>query len=273
MYIACHAWAYDNVNLHEAIGTIARLGFRAVDIGSGPHFNLGEVAQDPAGHAASIRQITDDFNMEIADVYLVMTHINSPDPATRNTRLRLFDRLLTFAQALDAGGVTISPGIVHQDRLEHSFARAIPCLQYMSDVAQSRQIRLSFEPHLDSIAPNPKSAAQLMQAIPSLTMTLDIAHWVAQGISWKAIEPMLDHTSHIQLRQAANNKLQTPFDQGKIDITQLLESLDNHGYEGGISIEYMNAVGWHGMMEVDVTREIATMRDALRETRSIYRGK
>jgi sugar phosphate isomerase/epimerase len=267
MQIACHAWAYTNLSLREAVGTIARLGFRAVDIGSGPHFSLGTVAQDPIGFGRHVRQIVSDFDMEISDVYLVMTHVNSPDPTTRNTRLRLFDRLLAFAQVIRASGVTVSPGIVHDDGYRHSFARAIPCLQYMVDLAQARNVRLSFEPHLDSVAPDPEAATLLMSAVPDLKLTLDIAHWITQGIGWRQIKPMLANAAHVQIRQARKNKLQTVFEKGKVDIELLIESLFEVGYQGALSIEYMNAVGWHGMEAVDYTREIDLTRHAVRNAR------
>ncbi|MCI0711369.1 MAG: sugar phosphate isomerase/epimerase [Chloroflexi bacterium] len=267
MIIACHTWAYDNLSLHDAVGTIARLGFRAVDIGSGPHLNLGEIAKDPEEHGLRIRKMVDDFNMDITDLYLVMTHVNSPDPNTRNMRLRMYDRMLSFAEALGTPGITISPGIVHSDGLEHSFARAIPCLQYMADLTERRGLRISFEPHLDSVAPDPESAQKMLKAVPKLRLTLDIAHWIAQGSGWREIKQMLPYAAHIQIRQAQKGKLQTPFAKGKLDIPRLIEELETLDYQGILSIEYMNAVGWHGMMPVDTAKEILCMRDAIRQAR------
>ncbi len=268
MQIACHTWAYDHLSLREAVGTIARLGFRAVDIGSGPHLKLGDIARDPEGYGQEVRQIAVDFNMVISDLYLVMTHINSPDPQVRNTRLRLFDRLLNFALVSGAEGITISPGIIHEDGPVHSLARSIPCLQYMTDLAQARGIRLSFEPHLDSIAPDPEKAELLMAAVPHLSLTLDIAHWITQGYGWRDIKPMLSKAAHIQIRQARPQRLQTPFKKGKLDIPRLLRDLAAIDYDGTLSIEYMNAVGWHGMMKVDVTQEISETRAAIRSARA-----
>lgn len=268
MQIACHTWAYDHLSLREAVGTIARLGFRAVDIGSGPHLKLGDIARDPERYGQEVRQIAVDFNMVISDLYLVMTHINSPDPQVRNTRLRLFDRLVNFALITGAEGITISPGIIHDDGDAHSLARSIPCLQYMSDLTQSRGIRLSFEPHLDSIAPNPEKAELILAAVPNLTLTLDIAHWITQGYGWRDIKPMLNKSTHIQVRQARPKRLQTPFKKGKLDIPRLVRDLAAIEYDGTLSIEYMNAVGWHGMMKVDVTQEISQTRTAIRQART-----
>lgn len=272
MQIACHTWAYDHLSLREAVGTIARLGFRAVDIGSGPHLKIGDIARNPEAYGQELRQIAVDFNMIISDLYLVMTHINSPDPQVRNTRLRLFERLVNFAVIAGTQGITISPGIIHEDGDVHSLARAIPCLQYMTDLAQARDIRLSFEPHLDSIAPNPEKADLILAAVPRLNLTLDIAHWIAQGYGWRDIKPMLAKSAHIQVRQARPEKLQTPFRKGKLDIPRLIRDLVAIKYSGTLSIEYMNAVGWHGMMKVDVTQEISQIRTAIRDAQSELLG-
>ena len=45
--IACHAWAYNNLPLKEAVGTIARLGFRNIDLGTGPHIDVKNAAKQP----------------------------------------------------------------------------------------------------------------------------------------------------------------------------------------------------------------------------------
>jgi sugar phosphate isomerase/epimerase len=174
---------------------------------------------------------------------------------------------VNFALVTGAQGITISPGIIHEDGDVHSLARAIPCLQYMSDLAQLRGIRLSFEPHLDSIAPTPEKADLVMAAVPNLRLTLDIAHWIAQGYGWREIKPMLAKSAHIQIRQARPQRLQTPFKKGKLDIPRLIRDLTAIDYDGTLAIEYMNAVGWHGMMKVDVTQEISQTRAAIRQAR------
>ena len=53
MEFACHTWGFHDRTLGNALGTIARMGFRYVDLGTGPHLELNRIAQDPRGVAAT----------------------------------------------------------------------------------------------------------------------------------------------------------------------------------------------------------------------------
>ncbi|MBN1562598.1 MAG: hypothetical protein JXA10_02080, partial [Anaerolineae bacterium] len=72
LQIACHAWAYNNLPLEEAVGTIARLGFRHLDLGSGPHLDVNRAAAYPAAEAETILQLLDQFGLTITDLYLML---------------------------------------------------------------------------------------------------------------------------------------------------------------------------------------------------------
>jgi len=126
MRIACHAWAYNNLSLEDAVGTIARLGFRYVDLGSGPQLDVGRAAAYPEAEAANIVRLLERFELNITDLYLMLPYTNSPDPSQREAQLNLFERLIPFAVALGTPGITISAGIVHKDGLDHSLARSVP---------------------------------------------------------------------------------------------------------------------------------------------------
>lgn len=267
MKIACHAWAYNNLPLEEAIGTIARLGFRYIDLGSGPHLDVGRAAAFPRAEADRILGLLAEFDLAITDLYLMMPHTNAPDPAKREAHLTLFERLVPFAEALGTPGITISPGIIHEDGLEHSLARAVPALLRMLQAAENTDLRISFEPHMDSVAQRPEQALLLLDAVPGLSVTLDYAHFVTQGIVRREIEPLMEHIAHVQMRQARRNALQTTHDQGTIDMLQLVEDLHNAGYRGTLTVEYMTTFGWHGMQQISISRETVRTRDALNAAR------
>ncbi|MCD4685385.1 MAG: sugar phosphate isomerase/epimerase, partial [Anaerolineae bacterium] len=174
--IACHAWAYNNLSLEDAIGTIARLGFRYIDLGTGPHLDVGRAAAYPQAEADRILELLAEFDLQITDLYLMMPRTNAPDPAKREAHLTLFERLIPFAVALGTPGITISPGLVHPDGPEHSLARAVPALLRMLQAAEETDLRIAFEPHMDSAAQAPEQALLLLEAVPGLSVTLDYAH-------------------------------------------------------------------------------------------------
>ncbi|MFP4321373.1 MAG: sugar phosphate isomerase/epimerase family protein [Anaerolineales bacterium] len=265
--LACHAWAYNDKSLDEALGTIARLGFRHVDLGSGPHFNPEAAAKQPNAEAKRIRDLLEQHHLELTDVYLMLPYTNAPEPERRDMQLALFGRLVPFVLALGAPGITISPGIVHPDGDDHALARAIPALMRMSEIVEDVDVRLSYEPHMDSPIITPETALLALEAVPGLSLSLDYAHFIVQGYSLGDLTPLLPHTSHVQIRQAVKGRLQTPFDQGRVDLGLLMRDLQAADYRGVVSVEYMTTVGWHGMMPVNITQETVKTRDALRQVR------
>lgn len=268
--IACHAWGFNNLPLRDAIATIARLGFRYVDLGTGPHLDLPSAAQNPTETAERINLLLADFDLELTDLYLMMPYINSPEPERRERQIKLFESLIPFAEALNTPGVTVSPGIVHGDGAEHSLARAVPALQRMIDLTEERDLRVSFELHMDSAVIKPEQASVLLSAVPGLSLTLDVAHLVVQGLPWKSVADLLEYTAHIQVRQASKGKLQTDFASGTLDLPEIVTDLEAADYHGAISIEYMTTVGWHGTAAVDIPLEVVQARDVVRNARRSY---
>lgn len=269
MEITCHSWAFNDLTLPEALGTIARLGFRYVDLGTGPHLNPARAA-NPQTRQAVLRELHGDlemFNLKIADLYLMLPRISVNDEKKRNTDIMLFKALMPFAQTIRIAGITVSPGLVHPEDDEEAWERTVSALREMQQAAHESRIALSIEPHLDSMAATPERALRLVEEVEGLQITLDLAHMACQGIKLKKLQDLLPHTRHVQLRQARRNKLQTPFDKGKIDLAEFIAALREVKYEGFLGIEYMQTVDWHGMQSVNSIVEVSRMRDELRALR------
>jgi len=266
--LACHTWAFNDLPLEDALGTIARLGFRYVDLGSGPHLDAARAAAHPDAEARAIRALLDRFALTLTDFYLMLPLVNAPDPAQRAAQLALFERLVPFAAALGAPGITVSPGIVHADGPDHALARSVPALLRMAAAVEDTDLRLSFEPHLDSAAERPDQALLLLDAVPGLSLTLDPAHFVYQGLGRAAVAPLLEHVAHVHVRQARRGVLQTPHDTGTLKLPDLLEDLQRAGYHGALCVEYMTTFGWRGMQPISIARETVRTRDALRAARA-----
>lgn len=306
--LACHTWGFSDQPLEQAIQTIARLGFNAVDLGSGTHLDTDAAAKNPKKEAGRIRALLDRFHLNVTDLYLLLPALASPDEGRRLYEVKLFQRLVPFVVALGAPGVTLSPGIAppesetrrqkargreagdEENTAEDDPPSALPpatpppasepeplpktpfdwaaeSLRRVVEIAGETDLRVSIEPHLDSVAPTPDRALALLEAAPGLSITLDWAHFTAQGIVSREIEPLLPHVAHVQIRQAARGRLQTPFPEGGIDIQRMLTLLYQNGYRGALTVEYMTTFGWHGMAAVDIVREIGRTRDALRAYR------
>lgn len=302
--LACHTWGFGELPLEEAVQTIARLGFNYIDLGSGPHLDTDAAAKKPQQNAAEIRSLLEMFHLQITDLYLLFPALASADEGRRLYEIKLFERMLPFIFELGIPGVTLSPGIetpeITQAKLPRAeavelrpapakdpdaepvtyekkntpdksetisptpFDYAVDSFQRMLELIEDTDLRLSFEPHMDSVAATPAKALALLEAVPGLSLTLDWAQFTAQGIISSEIAPLLQHTAHVQIRQAARGRLQTPYDEGIIDLRQALTLLLDNGYRGAICVEYMNRSGWHGMAALDIVRETGLTRDELR---------
>ena len=73
---SCHTWAFSDLTLPEALGTIARLGFRYADIGSGSNLNTQRAAEHPRKEAADIQADLKLFNLKVGDLYLLLPRIS-----------------------------------------------------------------------------------------------------------------------------------------------------------------------------------------------------
>jgi sugar phosphate isomerase/epimerase len=266
---SCHTWGFNDLTLMEALGTIARMGFRYVDIGTGAHLNLSQLSQSRHRQQRILDLIENLqlFNLQVADLYLMFPRISVDDDKKRETDIALFKALLPIARAINARGVTISTGLIHPEDDVEAYQRTIASLREMTEYAESREIPLSIEPHLDSMAQTPKQTLKILDDVQGLDITLDWAQLVCQNINDKDIQTLLPRTRHIHIRQAARNQLQVPYKRGRIKPEKVIEYLNQADYQGNICIEYMQMIGWHGMVEVDNVIECVAMRDALRDER------
>lgn len=264
---SCHTWAFTDLTLPEALGTIARLGFRYVDIGSGSNLNTQHAAENPRKEASEIRADLDLFDLKVSDLYLMLPRISLADDSKRQKELEMYRALLPFAVALGTTGVTVSPGLAHPAEDVEAADRVTTALRDMVKAGKEVGLAVSIEPHMDSMAQTPEAALKLVQAVPGLQLTLDWAQMVCQDVFHEEIIKLLPHTRHIQMRQAARAQLQTPFERGRIDVKRVVKDVLASGYKGLVCVEYMNTPGWHGMIAVNAIQESAKMRDALREAR------
>ena len=207
------------------------------------------------------------FNLQLADLYIMLPRISINDEQKRKTDIALFKALLPFIKAIEAPGVTLSTGLIHPEDDTEAFERSMSALKEMFVAAKTAHIPVSIEPHMDSMAQSSEQIQKYLDALPDLKLTLDWAHLVCQGMRHNEIVKLIPHARHIQLRQAARAQLQVPFKRGRIDVPKVVNALQEADYSGIVCVEYMQQVGWHGMIEVNSIVECTTMRDALRDAR------
>lgn len=268
MQFSCHSWAFNDRTLPEALGTIARMGFRYVDIGNGPHFNIVRAA-NPNTRRTVAEELRDDlslFNLRIADMYLMLPRISLSDEEKRRTDITLFKAVIPVLKALEAPGVTLSAGVIHPEDDTEAYERTVSALQEMLAAAQKADLPISVEPSLNSMIITPEQALKLIEDVPGLLLTLDWAHFIYQKTKPQDLAPLLPYARHVHVRQAAPNKIQVPFEKGKLELNDLMTQLQQAAYTGKLCVEYLLSE-WAKPEKVSMVQEIMALRDALRDTR------
>jgi sugar phosphate isomerase/epimerase len=267
--LAAHSWSFPHLDLPAACRHAATLGYDALDLGSG---DLGGPARldVPAVLADDTfperaRRAASDTGIVYTDYFVGLPHaVNDPDPGHAAENAETFRALVPPLLAAGVPGVTFSPGFYADRSWEDAFATAAASLHEMVAIA-GPNLRVSIEPHVESVTDTPERTRDLLAIVPGLTLTLDYSHFVAAGYDEAAIEPLTRHAGHVHIRQARPGELATEVARGAIDVKQLIERLLAEGYGGAIAIEYVSHP-WHGQDRIDAVTENAAM---LAQVRSI----
>ncbi len=269
MEFACNLSAFEDKPLLDACATIARMGFRYVDMGTGVHLDHDQIVKDPLDSAAQINHLLDTFHLKLSDISLALPRISLNDAKRRKQEIAVFKAMMPFAIALKTPGITLSPGLSHEKEDTEAFDRTAAALREMLQIAdKAAHLSVSVEPQVNSMTQTPDDVLKLIQQVKGLQITLNWAQMVYQDVFFEDIVKLLPHTRHIRIRQAARAQIQTPFDRGRIDINRVVAALIEADYQGVVCVEYMHADESLGALAVDPVREAIALRDALRDARN-----
>lgn len=268
---SCTSFSFPLLRLPAVARLLSVLEFRCIDlcIADGDRdVRAEEVEADPAAAAARDRAACEATGLSVVDVFCHLGRtafdrpVNAPDAAQRQRNRARFASYLTYAVAVGAEGLTMSPGKWWAEAADGGFGLACEELAVCAGWAHERGLRCSVEPHVDSIAAEPDAAVRLVERVPGLTLTVDYSHFVARGVDQTAVHPLLPLAGHVHVRQAAPGKLQAAGDEGVIDFGPVLDRLAGNGYRGALALEYLWSP-WQGMNRVDVVTETLLLRRRL----------
>lgn len=271
--LSCADYTFPALEHAQALRLIADLGFDGVDVGffaGRSHVRPDHNLRDPIASGQQLGAAVGETGLAIADLFAQISDdfrvdsINDPVLEIRDAAIDALTQCLDVAAAAEAPGVTILPGVQHEgEEWEVSFWRSVEALTRLVDVAAARGLRLSFEPHIESLVEAPDRALALVTEVPGLGVTLDPAHFVFSGHGPEQMEGLLGRVAHVQLRGGAPGVLQAPLSENVIDFNLLQDTLVRAGYEGWLATEYVWS-SWHGCDRVDNVTETVGLRDVLR---------
>ena len=274
MKLACADFTFPLLSHTDSLKLISMLGLEGVDIGlfeERSHLWPSREFEAIEKSAAQLKQKTDDLGLQIADLFLQLAPdfepfaINQPDDGRRQQARKKFLSVLAYANACGCRHITALPGVhFEEESYTSSLSRAVDELAWRVEEAQKAGIVFGVEAHVGSIIPHPETAAEIVQMVPGLTLTLDYTHFTRAGLPDSDVEPLIEHASHFHVRGARIGRLQEGFDANVIDYRRVLSTMARAGYEGWLGLEYV-WIDWEHCNECDNLSETILFRDFLRE--------
>lgn len=272
--------SFEYLDLEGTLALAKAIGFRGVDI-AGFH-NRGrcslepdEVGIDPQGHADRLNRLLDKYELQAFDFFpqfgasLDERSFNSPDATVGQKNMSSFEGIISFCKHVGIPGFTISPGTHHPERsFEENLDATIKAMNKLTDISGEHDIRVRFEPHVQSVVDTPERALRLLEQAPQATVTLDYSHFVMQYIPEERIHPLLAHTDHFHIRPARPGKLQSRLEENTIDFIDIAHRLECLNYGGCLSLEFVY-MDWYDCNQVDCLTETIFTKDLMQEHVSV----
>jgi sugar phosphate isomerase/epimerase len=274
--LSCTDFTFHVLPHEEALGLIARLEIPYADLLFFPgcrHVQAEEVRADPATTAAKISARVSAAGLQVADVLGLFGGYRDLSPNDPSDEVRVqsrdaFERLLEFAHGAGAHGVTIIPGMDWPGEThESALARAADEMAWRAGRAAEANLRLSFEPHVESITETVEDTLRLCELAPGLRVALDYSHLVYHGIPPSEIERLHPVTGHIHGRQGKPGQLQSSAREGSIDFGRALGLFVEEGFDGFLCLEYC-CDPYNDMDRVDTLTETIKLRDLFLRVRA-----
>lgn len=270
---SCADWAFPRLSHDVALAVIRDLGIEAVDIfvlAGSPHTAAEAVEADPASAADVVSELVAKHGLKVADVFAIFGEsfetfaANNPDVTVRDRSRRQFDALVEFSRRIAAAGMTVLPGTPFDGVDDgESLALAATELERRAQIAGDAGLRLSVEPHFDSIIPTPARTEPFLELTKDVGITLDVSHFTYQGIAQTESDALLERTRHVHLRQARKDVMQARVREGTIDFPVLRDRLLAVGYDAYFGLEYQWEEHWLDFTHVDCITETAELRDLM----------
>ena len=270
--LSCTDFTFHALSHEKALALIAELDLDYCDLLFFPgcrHVNVDEVRSAPASTAEKIRERVAAAGLQVADVLCLFGGYrdlspSDPDRGVRAESRDAFERLLEFCIGVEAHGVTVTPGVEWPGEMRGTaLSRAGEEMAWRVERAASAGLRLSFEPHVESITETVDSALRLCELAPGLTVALDYSHLVYHGIDQTDIERLHPVTGHVHGRQGGPGALQLPLRLGVIDFQRVVSGLVESDYEGFLCLEYC-CDHYNDMDRVDTLTETIRLRDLVK---------
>lgn len=239
---ACH-------RLEDAIGILARIGYRSVAITLDVH-HLNPLADDwPAG-AAEVKRLLSQHSMrctvDTGARFLLDPHrrdqptLISAQAAERDQRIEYLCRSIDVAVDLEADSVSLRSGAPDEDAGESAgglFDRLCAGIRDVLAHAERHRMPLALEPCPGMLIDTVEQFERLHQAVdhPLLGLTLNVGHVhrLGEGDLYGHLQRWYNVLLNVRLQDARRRgSEQVLLGQGEVNFTEVIDLLTAVGYRG-----------------------------------------
>ncbi|MBL7199699.1 MAG: sugar phosphate isomerase/epimerase [Anaerolineae bacterium] len=264
IHIACSTGIRSTKSLEEACRLIHELGFRFVDplAMEGWHIKPSRILEDPAREAEGARELLNRYGLQCAALNLGFAHpFTRCSPTEHETNLQVVRGACLLARSLGTTVITVGTGGMGAEDRETVVERVSERLREVVAIAAEAGRTVALETHAGSIGVYPEAAREILSRCPGLKITYDPSHYIAEEIPIGETLDLLAHTAHVHLRNARVGHFQETMAKGLLDVPWVVDRILDAGYEGAVSIEYIEdcgaiAEGYEVRDEVLALREI-----------------
>lgn len=265
IHIACSTGIRSTKSLDEACALIHELRFTRVDplAMEGWHIKPSRLAVDARAEADRLRALLDAYDLRCPAINLGLLHnLAAASPEQHAANLDVVRGACVLAGAAGAPILTVGTGGTAGWARGPLLERLVERLGQMAALAGEAGRTVALETHAGSIAVYPDAARELVERCPGLKLTYDPSHFIADQVPVEDTLDLLDHAAHAHLRNARVGHFQETMARGALDIPGIVDHVLASGYEGALSIEYIEDCG--GIEEgYEVRDEVVALREVL----------
>jgi L-ribulose-5-phosphate 3-epimerase len=252
MLLGSNTNGFAHHRLEDALAILAELGYRSVAITLDYHA-LNPYAADLPEQLAAVKRLLHEHGLrsvvETGARFLLNPRrkhqptLLGAEPAERARRLDFLRRAVDVAAELGSDAVSFWSGTAHDGASDAALmGRLVEGCRELCAHADARQVRLAFEPEPGMFIDTMPRFAELRERVghPRFGLTLDVGHLHCQGEV-----PVGEHARrwrdvlwnvHVEdMRRGVHDHLM--FGEGEMDFAEVLGSLQEAGYEGGLHVE------------------------------------
>lgn len=275
MKLTCYDYSFPLLSTPLAVQLVKLLGFDSIALGIwGAHTQLSShTLSGDVGAADALAGSVADAGLTVSDVFFIpdadysVMSVDHPSADERAAGRERFTKALEVARRLGSRGITLVPGVAYPDvPAAVSMRRAAEELRARVDLGRDAGVEVTVEPHIGSITETPSQVLELLDMVPGLGITLDLSHFIMQGIPQTEVDvdELYTQVRLVHARAAKPGRLQVGMAENAIDFPAMVRRLNAVGFDGWIAAEYL-WIAQGGCDEDDTLSETILMRDLLRD--------